>query len=108
MNESTAYQWAAQCLKPLDKGGPNFEMYLQQQVADNIVAALLAASKEATRLEYMMRYALSGPDDAHCLKSLIFDALNGCSGADNQDEIHAKFGEYSPTMDKVVSQKCAY
>lgn len=93
MDESTAYQWAAQCLKPLDKDG-TCEMYLQQQVADKIVAALLTASKESTRLEYMMRYAMDGPDNVDTVKSILFDALNGCSGASNQDEIRAKFGTY--------------
>ena len=43
MDQATAYKIAAECLKPLY--GKGISVYLEQEVADKIVAALLKSYK---------------------------------------------------------------
>ncbi len=52
------------------------------------------STAEVERLRWMIQYALDAPDDARTIKSILFDALNGCSGAGNVDEIRKRFGSY--------------
>lgn len=49
---------------------------------------------EAVQSRRMIQYTLDAPDDATIIKTILFDALNGCNGAENVDEIRAKFGIY--------------
>lgn len=54
----------------------------------------LSLVAEIERLTSMLQYALAAPDDSGTIKSILFDALNGCSGADNMDEVRARYGAY--------------
>lgn len=51
-------------------------------------------TQEIERLKLMIQYALDAPDNTKVIKMILFDALNGCAGASNVEEIRARFGVY--------------
>lgn len=51
-------------------------------------------TQEIERLKFMIQYALDAPDNPKIIKTILFDALNGCVGASNVKEIRAAFGVY--------------
>jgi hypothetical protein len=63
----------------------------RDMTGDGMVLAML---QEINRLRSMIQYALDGPEDWHALKSILFDTLNGCTGADNVEEVRAKHGMF--------------
>lgn len=57
----------------------------------------MTETEEVARLRGMIQYALAAPDDAQAIKSILYDALNGCTGADNLTETRARHGTYEGT-----------
>lgn len=55
---------------------------------------LQAARAEIARLRWMIEYAREAPNLEAC-KSVLRDALDGCTGADNVEEIRRKRKEAS-------------